>query len=733
MSKKKKKQSKEQSLTQSIDALTQNGIKAFRLKDYEKAIMAWEKIPIAIRPVSMLAEARFRLGLNLFYGADPQQGLTHLKIAAKLQPDDGTYAYHLGLALHRMGNLPEAVDAYQTARKKPGIMTERAAYPLALAMFQSGQSPSNSPIWEELAPAQQDILHAAGAFRRRPYILPSDAPLLWQALINLDNDNQQEAQAQLEQVLATTTSTIEKGLAHYYLGVLAARADDLDSARRNWEAATAAGLRDERLSINLAELYHRRAEESLAQGDVQTALAAISEARRHRPEENTLDELLAQIHQQLGYQAATLNNWSEAQSHWLTAVNLDSGSFRLAYNLALAYEKSEDFLKAGETWREALRRRPRRADHPDALSDDQVARLWQHAAECYTRAGEFEEVGRIYQQAIKWAPENLELRLELAGNAMREGRLQLASNELERILERNPSYVPALVRMGEVCSQDASYWWNRRAPQYWEKALAIDPKNTQARQLLAEWYLEQAEESHRWSKCENTLENYQKSLEFRPGNVKALSGLIGCHLCLENNNKADENLQQALASAKELDDYAQIIDTLLIFDQQQRALDVLSAAEAHIPDIPALFYIEMAKTLLNKCKNEQANDWLQKAIAKAAPQDNVLTMIADILMDEDQNLAYEYAQKALVQEKTGQAHVLLGVMESKRGNKQASKKHFREAERIARQTNDEELEYRIEAARIYLEGPTSLLQRLMEVGDPDMLDDFYDIFGKRLR
>jgi tetratricopeptide (TPR) repeat protein len=735
MSKNKKKQTKEQSLAQSLDALTQNGIKAFRFKEYEKAIVTWEKIPATKRPISMLAEAHFRFGLRLFYDSSPQEGLAHLQNAAQSLPDDPTYTYHLGLALHRSGSIPGALDAYQTVRQKPGPFATRAAYPLALALLQSGQDPAANPAWKDLTLVEQIALGAANAFRRRPYTtLPPEAPLLWCALASLDGDNREQVQAQLEQAAAAEATATEKGLAHYYLGVLAARADDLETARRAWEAAAATGLRLERLSTNLAETYHRRAEETLAQGDIQTALAAASEAKRHRPEDNVLDELLAQIYQQLGYQAATLNRWNEAQDHWQTAVKLDSSSFRLAYNLALAYEKSGNFLKAGETWREALRRRPRRAEHPDALGDNQVARLWQRAAECYARVGEFDQVGRIYQQAIKWAPENLELRLALAENALREGRLQLASNELERILERDPKHVPALVCMGEVCFQDNDGWWNRRAPIYWQKALELDPKNTQARQLLAEWHIEQAEENHRWQKCDEAIQNYQKSLEFRPGNIKVLSELFTCHLCLKQEAQADEYIQQALACAKNLDDYANLISALLLYEERyNRAQEVLALAEARIPDIPLEFYVEMAGPLLRKQHKEQADFWLQKAIAQAAPQENILTAIADIVMDFDEDTAYEYAQKALAQEKTGQAHVILGVLESKRENKQASKKHFREAERIARQTNDEKLMERIEAARIYLAGPDALMRRVLEMGDPDMLNDLFELFGKGLR
>jgi tetratricopeptide (TPR) repeat protein len=735
MSKKKKKQIKQQSLAQSLDALTQNGAKAFRMKEYEKAIAAWERIPAFKRPVSMLAEAHFRLGQQLFYGEDRRDGLIHLQAAAQSVPDDPTYAYHLGLAMHRQGNLSDALNSYQTARKNPGPIATRAAYPLALALLQDGQDPAANPVWTELTPAEQSTLRSAHIFRRRPYHLPPEAPLLWQALASLGNDDHERARAQLEEVLAGNAGAAEKGLAHYYLGVLAARAGDLDSARQAWEAAAVTGLHLDRLSANLAEIYQRRAEEALAQGNLETAQAAATEATRHRGDDSALDELLAQIHQQRGYQEATLNHWDEAQDHWETAVQLDSGSFRLAYNLALAYEKSGDFAEAGETWREALRRRPRRADHPDALSDDQIARLWQRAAECYIRAGEFEEVDHIYQQAIKWAPENLDLRLALAENALNEGRLQLAGNELERILERNPKHVPALLRMGEVYAQDVDAWWAQRAPKYWQQVLEIDPKNNQARQLLAEWYLEQAEITHDRQICDETIENYQKSLEYLPGNVKVLSQLFTCHQCLKRQTQADEDIQQALAHAKNLDDYGDVIRALLLFDEQyNRALEVLALAEARFPDIPVVFYAEMAGPLLEHHRKEQADFWLQKAISKAVPADNILSMIAEVAQEFDEELAYEYAQKALAaKEEPGQIHIILGVLEAKRENKSASRKHFQEAERIARQTNDEEMQFRIEAARIYLAGPEAFLRQLIDAGDPDILDDFLDIFGKGLR
>lgn len=733
MSKKKKNQKKQENLSQSVAMLTANGLKAFRQNDLEKALLSWEKIPANLRPAVLLAEGHFRRGLALFYGSDAQAGLSHLQTAAAYQPRDPCYAYHLGLAKHRLGDTPGALAAYQTARQFAGPFTARSAYPLALALLQNGQDPAAAPVWNDLTPAEQSMLRSANAFRRRPYHLPPESPHLWRSLAAFDAGDRSQAQAGLDQVLAGNATAAEKGLARFYQGVIAAQAENWDTARHEWEAARMAGLRFPRLDSNLAEIYHRRAEELLLQGDAQTALAAAGEAKRHRPDDNALDELLAQIHQHLGYQAATTNRWDEAQSHWQTAVELDSASFRLAYNLALAYERSGSYLSAGQTWREALRRRPRRADHPDALSDDQVARLWQRAAECYRKAGEFEEVGRTYQQAIKWAPENLDVRLALAESLISDGRLLAARNELERLLERSPNHIPALLRLGEAYFRDEDSPWyiKAQAKKFWEKALEIEPKNPQVRQMLAEWYFDQAEIDYSWDRYAEAAEDYQKALEFQPNHFETMAYLAECYIKLKDEAKGEEYVRQALAQAATFDDFACIIGMWLRVECNERAWEVTTQAEARFGKVPTDFYVSMAHQLLKNKQKEEAERWLQHAIQKAAPEDDVLVMIGEMAMDIDASLAMDYLQKALeTGQMPGQAHLLMGILESRQDNRRASKKHFSEAERIARQTKDADLAKRVDMARVISSDVGGLLRHLMDIGGRGLLEEFLNDFNE---
>ena len=734
MSKNKKKQQKQENISQSISALTSNGLKAFQQNEFEKAIAAWGKIPLKLRPAAWLAEAHFRRGLERVYAAGDGNGLLDLQSASTYQPDNPCYVYHVGLVLQRQGDLPGAINAYQVVRKSAGAFAARAAYPLALATLQNGQDPSTTPVWQELSLREQSLLHSASALRggRRAAKIPAEAPLLWRALAAVDGKDPATARAGLEEVLTGDATQIEKAIAHYYQGVLSAQVEDWETVQTRWEAAFTGGLQSARIHDNLAELAMRRAEDLLRQGDAHGALSAVEKARQHKPDDKLQNELAAQSQQQLGFQAASAGQWVEAQAHWQAAVELDSGSFRLAYNLALSYEKSDNYLLAGQTWREALRRRPRRADHPDALSDEQVARIWQRAAECYQKAGEFEEVAHTYQQAIKWAPENVNLHLALAESLMRDGRLVAARNELERILERDPKNIPTLLRLGEAYfrDEDAPWYIKENAKRLWEKVLQIDPKNFQAKMFMGEWYMEQGEIAYTWDKYERALENYKKSLEYNPKNIKLLCYLAECCFNLGEKDQGEEYARQSLALATSFDDYATMIDFWLELEEDERAWELTNQAESRFEKVPIEFYLAMAEKALKDHRKSAGLAWIEHAIEKAKPKDDTFVMIGEIALDVDNDLAREYLQKALqAGQNPGQAHLLLGKLEDMDGNQRASKKHLNEAERIANQTRDDDLAERVELARMMVGGPQAFMQRLMEMGGPKMIEDFLKDMG----
>ncbi len=719
MSKRKKRRRRQRAHT-----LKRNGWKDFKRGDYSQAIEIWEEVaeqtPNAIR-ADTLAEAYFRRGLERIYHqkSPPQAGLEDLQKACELAPDDACYAYHYGLAQHHLGDVEGAIRAYQTARELEGDFVERAAYPLALALLQNGDDPAANPVWDDLSAEEQVMLKQASTFRRRPYEPTPDTPLLWQALGALDQDKHKQASDLLNTVLENANDPHEQGLAHYYLGVLAGREEDWDEARHHWNTARAVGLTLPRLKDNLGELYHRLAEERLINDDPEGALASANEAAHNEEGSNKLQELISQAHQRLAYQAASNGRWQTAQEHWEAADKAEGGGFRLAYNLALAHERAEEFLTAGERWREALRRRPRRDDHPDEVDDEQVALLWRRSAEAYTKAGEYDEAVNVYKNAVKWNPDHLDTRMQLAETLLHNGQLQAAENELQRILDINADYVPALLRMGEVISAQGS-WWRWEDPTiYWERALKLEPDNATARQLLVDYYQNEAEYYISWDNLNQACEMYQQALKILPKNGQILAALGGCYLRMGDDENAEHYIKEALThAASDLKVYEEIIQAWFDLDEPDEAWSVLEQAETVVDFIPYEFYLAQAHYCIREYVIEVVRPWIERAIEHAPPEAPIYIIIGEMAASAGEvDIGQEYLSQALkINQQPGQAHLLLGILSSIDGDIEKARRHWKQAERIARRNRDTSLEERIEHARILFSAPPGLLDMILRMG-----------------
>src|ERR671932_41284 len=107
----------------------QLGLHAFQSGRFAEAIRLWSPLAAQDEQVrAALAEAHFRSALAAHQQADK---LAHLRHALALVPDDLRYQYHLGMALHRGGDLPAATTCYRTVLERDGW--PNAALLLALA------------------------------------------------------------------------------------------------------------------------------------------------------------------------------------------------------------------------------------------------------------------------------------------------------------------------------------------------------------------------------------------------------------------------------------------------------------------------------------------------------------------------------------------------------------------------------------------------------------------------
>ncbi len=734
-----RKRRSRRSKRQSSNALLRNGLESFQEGDYSKAIEDWERVGRQtpdLLPSSALAEAYFRRGLKAFYKAsDHQDSLEDLERAVELAPNELRFQYHLGLALHHQGELDEAIRSYKLVRADDGTLGERAAYPLALGLLQQGQDPTGSDVWSDLSDEERAMLTEVDAFRRRPYTLSDDAPSLWHAIAALDAGDDDEAQERFEEVLEQKVGSIKRRWVHYYRGVLAAQREDWEAALRAWNAARAAGLRIERLEENLQEASHRLAENLLEAGEVEDALLVGGEALRHGDSYPSLEQLVSQAHQRLAYRAVTDGDWGKARDHWQAADAVEDGSFRLAYNLALAHERAENFIAAGERWREALRRRPRKDDHPDAITDDQVAQLWQRTAEAYTKAGEYDEAIQVYKNAIKWNPDRIEARLALAEALLVNGQMQAARNELNRILDRDPDNIQALLRMGEVIYAQGDWWWESPV-EHWERVLELDPENTTARQLLVDFCQERAEDALYWDNPYSALDLYEQALDYWPGHAQVMASLGKLYLHIGDREEGLSYLERAMdEGSQNLSVYEEVVRAWLEEREPDKAWRVVEEAEAKVGKIPYTFYVVQAAYCARRF-DELMEPWLERAEEEAPAGEPVLVLIGEMLLESGYwDRARRYLKRAIkADQEPGQAYLLLGIIAIREGDNVKAETHLREAAKFARLTDNDALMDRIEMARMLLNTPLGLLDLLERFGPgalgdgpfPDFLDEDLD-------
>ena len=739
-----RKKSRRQRKRQSLAAKIRNGLKVFLNEDYDQAIEIWEGVSPYVshdRLTDVLAQAYFRRGLERTYGdsPSPEAGLSDLEHAYALQPDDPCYAFHFGLAAHRLGDLDRAIQAYRVARQDGGEFVHRAAYPLAVALAQQGVDVETEEIAQlPLSDDEYLLLKNAPAFNRRPYSISSDAPPVLQGMAALDVGDEERAREALLAARDAPTFPIARQVAHYYLGVLAARDENWEEASHHWSVARASGLATSHLMGNMGELYHRLAEERLEQGALRDALAAAQEALRHTPPTNKLNELISQAHQQLAHAAALSGDWAVAVEHWQAAEEAEGGSFRLAYNLALAHEHLDNFLMAAERWREALRRRPRRDDHRDAITDEQISRLWRRCSDAYSKAGEYDEAVSVCRHAVKWNPEHIDTRMSLAEVLLSNGQLQAAENELRRILQRDGDYVPALLRMGEVLTAQES-WWGWESPiTFWKRVLELEPDNLAARQLAADYYQDLAEYKISFHDYDAALDAYEQALTYLPGNGRLLATLGGFYLRMGEEETAHEYFEQALTNAPgDLTVYDQVVHAWIDVDEPECAWEMTQEAESTIENIPYEFYFAQAYYCCASQHEAHAQLWLERAIELAPPDVPIFALIGEMAIStEAWSIAKLYLERAIAQEQMlGHTHLLLGILAIQEGDRNAANRYWKKAERIARQESDEELLERIEMTRLYYSGPAGLGRLLMRMGyrmdalgfddDEDDDDDFW--------
>jgi tetratricopeptide (TPR) repeat protein len=720
---------------QAADAAAQ-GLEAFRRGDYDSAIAAWEKAreqkPSA-ELTTALAEVYFRRGVVRFHRHGQQEtGLPDLDEAARLVPGEPRYAYHLGLAHHQRGDLATALTAYCLAlAADPGF--GRAAEMAVLAMLEQGENPLPSEAWKALAAARQSEFRALVALMRgegvaaapaRSESEPTTAAGVWWTLAALQSGNGIAREAVRGIIQDDEQPQPLRALAAYALGFDALRRERLEEAQAHWEAARRLGLDTPGVRDNLAALYRDRAEEMMRVEQWAEAAPLVDAARDLGRADGDLEEIAIACHLRAGYDQAVAGRWREAAYHWAQARDLGEDSRTLAQNLALAYEKSERFDEAAELWREVVRRRPRKASAPDALTSEQVALLWGHVAECYRQAGDVEEAITMLRNAAKNDPDNTDLRLELVDALVANDQWDAASNEVGRILDREPDKVGALVRAARIDEMDG---YLARARGLWKRILELEPGHLEAQDRLAELFLHEGARLLLAHKADEAIERFREAETYTPDEPHLYLAWADAYFGMKDREAARRKLERAFElDPTDLDVFHSAVDMCHMDGQPEDAEWVIARAKElagpRLPGgrLPADFYLGIADCCFDRDQDEQGEDYVRRAEQAAEGDADGLVDVGIFCLDRDQDSrAMPLFDRALrIDPEHGWANFHAGYGYALAAEMREANRHWRQAARTARKTGDAELLEAVRMAREYFDRLTDMMERGL---DPSLI------------
>jgi len=570
----------------------------------------------------VMAEAHFRLAML----GNVNQQLPKLKQALSLTPDDARIRFYHAIALWRQDNLAEALKDLQfVARREPN--RPGLHFLLQLANLANGTSwtPSqlNSSETQTLQTIDKILSHRGKS--KSQASLPSTNAEIWQPLLEMYTGHKSHPVEPLKKIAAKSNNASLKSILHYYEGVAAMRKGNGEQARRAWSQAQKTGCTTPWLNDNLAYRLRERANE-LAKEGKWSEIVNLTTLTSEELQDRILSETIGLAYFHLGYEKAQAKKWSRAAHYWRKA-ELWASSRHIAQNLALAEEALENWSKAAQAWRDMVRRRPRSKKNPDYLTDNQVAGIWQHLAECYRNIDDFDEMVASLKNAVKYDGQNIELRMDLARVCYVNDYEDAARKQFEAVLEIDPNHIEALLPLAHIQFERQ---WNTSIP-LWKRVLDIHPKHSEAREGLAKAYLKKLN-SAMWLGKSKLKKMTEELLQDLPDHPLLLIGIAEKYHYLRDKKQSLDFYLRAYRADPENVRMVDIILQSLLTIGAERELEALIPQVSQISTLLPGFWLDLARKIL---RNEDDPKWIKIYLEEAielADRDYVEESRATLLM-----------------------------------------------------------------------------------------------------
>ena len=458
------------------------------LKDSGRLGPAEEALRQAVRLNPSGYKAHYDLGVVLARSGRDDEAVKELQTAVRLKPDGTEAHYQLGLILQRKKDAAAAkreFDAFE--QLKQNTARQSLATPWSNRgneLLKQGNAKGAVEAYQKALELQPRV---TGSVLTNPALKADDARLhfnLALAFSRLKDKDYVDQERELKRALELDPAFSE---AHNQLGSSLMLRGNLTEAEREFRSALETNPQYAEALNNLGTLLGR-------QGKNDEAAVLFREAVTNDPQ-------YTQAHVNLGLTLAAQEKYPEAEQQFQRALSLEPNDASALTGLGMLLGKTGRNPESVKTFRKLV----------DLYPNSSEARINLGIAlgDAYDLPGALEQ----FSQAIQLAP-NTPLGHFNRGRVLYAmGRKDEARVELGTAVQLSPNYADALFLLG-VLEHTSPH-----ATQLFQRVVQLQPKNAEARSLLARNLL-------REGKTEEAIAQWKLAVDADPDSLSALSSLV---------------------------------------------------------------------------------------------------------------------------------------------------------------------------------------------------------------
>ena len=229
-------------------------------------------------------------------------------------------------------------------------------------------------------------------------------------------------------------------------------------------------------NIKMSDLM-KKAKEAFQKNDLKTASLLLNEVIEQNPQSTEAFFYLANVFHLRG-------ELGKAVKGFQRVLELDSHHTDAAISLSVIYNDIGKYEEAKAIFEKANNQV--KNTQGQGLSDPHLNRKFSlkhyEIGEMYASYSRYEEALFEYNKAVNLDPDNLELRIKIAKTYTKKGFTSKAFEELKRLKNEQPGYMPARIALGLL------YYGNGNiieAQAEWQNALSRDPDHAEAQMYLS--------------------------------------------------------------------------------------------------------------------------------------------------------------------------------------------------------------------------------------------------------